>query len=288
MVSSQSPPPFPPKPPRRFDKRLVLLLPLLGMGAVLAWKLISQPPSSRVDRSIVPEGGRFGNQPRSAAPIAVPPPRIPVTDLATAQEPLPIQPPLIFSDVPPEHWARAVLDDLSARGLLTGFPEGTFEPEQPMLRAELSAQIARIFALPAQAAKAQFVDVEPDHWAAASIRRAVQMGFLTGLPEGRFGPEQTVTKAEVLVAIANGLSLTTTAHPETVLQRYRDRADIPAWAVSGLVATTQAGLVINYPNVEQLEPNRAITRAEAAAILHQALVYLGQINEIPSPYRVAP
>ncbi|MBD2260624.1 S-layer homology domain-containing protein [Pseudanabaena sp. FACHB-2040] len=288
MVSFQPPPPSPQKNPRRFKKRLAILLSLLGVGAALAWELISQSSVSRLDRSIVPEGGRFGNQPGSAAPIAVPPPRIPVTDWAAAREPLPSQPPIVFSDVPPDHWARAVLDDLSKRGLLTGFPEGTFQPERPMIRAELSAQIAQLFALPAQPTTVQFADIEPGYWAAASIRQSVQMGFFKGLPEDRFGPEQSVSKAEVLVAIANGLSLTSTAHPGTVLQRYSDRDDIPEWAIPGLVAATQAGLVINYPNVARLEPNRAITRAEAAAILHQALVYLGQINEIPSPYRVVP
>jgi hypothetical protein len=252
------------------------------------WGLLPRWPAAWLNRSIVPEVGRYGNQPLQSNPLAVPPPPIPATDGAVTWETPLRQPPIAFLDVPPDHWASPALDDLSARGLLTGFPEGTFDPDGRLRRGELSAQLAQMFALPARPDPPQFTDIPADHWAAASIYRSAQMGFFTGGPEGQFEPERAVSKAELLVAIANGLSLTSTALPEAVLQRYLDRDDIPTWAIPGLVSATQAGLVVNHPDLARLQPNRPVSRAEAAVMLHQALIYLGQISAVPSPYRVNP
>lgn len=301
--------------PCRFKVRAVISLALVGTGAVVVW-VIQRPESSWVDTSIVPEAGRSGNdaslptlppaparpgwQPPTLPPwpgflrplgakadlepLAVPPPRLPVPQSAAVTgAPLPTQPPIAFLDVPPDYWAKAALDDLSARGLLRGLPEGTFEPERPMTRAELAAQVAKLFNLPARLPASSFSDVSPDNWAAEPIRRSVQMGFLKGLPESSFEPDKPVTRVEVVVAIANGLSLSSTAPAATVLQRYSDRSELPGWAVAPLVAATEAGLVVNSPDPARLEPNRPATRAEVAVMMHRALVYLGQVSEVPVP-----
>ncbi len=236
--------------------------------------------------------GRFKRQARQRPPLIVPPQVLP--------QPLP--PPQAwpelsvvpghpgFTDITPDHWAWPVLTDLAQRGLISGFPEGDYRPADPMTRAEFAAQLARLFDLPQAPSKTpergDYPDLSTDHWAYASVQKAVQMGFLTGYPEGVFLPEQTVTRIGVVVALANGLMLKSSRGTGPVLAIYSDRSQVPAWATRQLVAATEAGLVVNYPDPAQLAPNKTATRAEVAAMLHRALVYTGYLQDVPLPYVV--
>lgn len=238
-----------------------------------AWPV---PPNTNPENAIPPTPG----------PIVVPPLPPPTADLAARSRQRLVQPPRQFSDVPPGHWAGPALNALSSRGLVSGFPDGRFGPEQPMSRAELAAQISLVFGPllrpePADGPALSWSDVEPQYWAAESIRRAVQLGFLSGVAGGQFEPERPVSRVELISAIASGLKLNSTAAPEPVLRRYRDRAEIPAWAAAAVVATTEVGLVAPVDN--QLAPNRPAGRAEVAALMHQALVYLGQVDALSAP-----
>jgi hypothetical protein len=69
---------------------------------------------------------------------------------------------------------------------------------------------------------------------------------------------------------------------------YRDRAQIPSYATNATTVATQKLLVVNYPQVDQLEPLREITRAEVAVLIYQALVATGLENPLPSAYIVKP
>ncbi|NET90710.1 MAG: hypothetical protein F6K45_21900, partial [Kamptonema sp. SIO1D9] len=67
-----------------------------------------------------------------------------------------------------------------------------------------------------------------------------------------------------------------------VLQVYQDATQIPDYAREKLAATTEAGIVVNYPNPQQLEPNRPATRAEVAALIYKSLVSQGKARQINS------
>jgi hypothetical protein len=63
---------------------------------------------------------------------------------------------------------------------------------------------------------------------------------------------------------------------------YTDADAIPEYAIAPVTAATQANLVVNYPNVQQLNPDAPLTRAEAAAHIYQALVQSGQAEPLAS------
>jgi hypothetical protein len=67
---------------------------------------------------------------------------------------------------------------------------------------------------------------------------------------------------------------------------YQDAAQIPKYALNPVAAATVAGLVVNYPNSQSLNPNRNATRAEVAALIYQGLVHAGKVKAIPSKYVV--
>ncbi len=175
---------------------------------------------------------------------------------------------------------------LVSKGLISGFPDGTFAPNAPITRAQYAAIIAKTFPPPNGSKASNFTDIKSDYWAASAILRAANMGFVSGFPDGTFRPEQNLTKIQAIVSIVNGLKWS--GGNSNVLTVYRDRTQIPSYATNAVAVATQKLLVVNYPQADQLEPVRDITRAEVAAIIYQALVAIGQEKAIPSPYIVNP
>ncbi|WP_414579573.1 S-layer homology domain-containing protein [Anabaena sp. CCY 9402-a] len=182
------------------------------------------------------------------------------------------------------HWATAFVEALVGKGFISGFPDGTFAPNAPITRAQYAAVIAKTFNLPTNNPQSQFKDVKSDFWAASAITKAAQMGFISGFPDGTFRPGQNLTKVQAIVSVVNGLKLS--GGSPNVLSVYGDRAQIPSYATNPIATATEKQLVVNYPQTDQLNPLRDITRAEVATLIYQALVTNGQEQAIASPYIV--
>lgn len=184
------------------------------------------------------------------------------------------------------HWTADFVIALVNRGAISGFPDGTFAPDAPITRAQFAAIIAKTFQLPRKNIGIKFTDVPSSFWAASAILQTAEMGFISGFPDGTFRPEQNLTKVQAIVSLVNGLQLTG-GNPQ-VLNVYRDRAQIPTYATAAVSIATQSLLILNYPQREQLQPMRDITRGEVATLIYQALVATSQEPAIASPYIVTP
>ena len=189
-----------------------------------------------------------------------------------------------FADVPSGHWAYQFINSLAARDIIAGFPDGSFRPDEPVTRAQYAAMLRRAFNQSSVRGATSFVDVPPNYWAAAAIREADMMGFLSGYPGNVFQPDQNIPRAQVLVSLANGLNYTASSRDS--IRVYRDSAAIPEYAVASLAAATERRLVVNYPDVQTLRPNQTATRADVAAFIYQALASQNQVATVNSPYIV--
>ncbi len=188
-----------------------------------------------------------------------------------------------FSDVAPDFWARPFIQALARRNIITGFPDGTFRPQQSVERAEFAAMIANAFEQNQvrPLAESGFRDVKSGYWAASEIEEAFQTGFMRGYGGGLFFPEQPIIRAQAITALANGLDLSANGTPADILRTYyQDAGWIPAYAINPLAAATEANIVVNYPEIRTLNPLQNLTRAEAAALLYQALVRQGRIEPL--------
>jgi uncharacterized lipoprotein YddW (UPF0748 family) len=193
-----------------------------------------------------------------------------------------------FSDIQ-NHWARAFIEALAQRKILNGYPNGTFRPDNSVTRAEFAAIIATVFNQPAKREYVPFTDVPANHWAVNAIKKAYEIGFLSGYPDRSFRPNNRIAKGDVLVSLVSGLGLSANIKPDllpTLPLIYNDAASIPEYAKNAVAIATRAGIVANFPNVKILNPNVAATRADVAAIVYQALVYQGNAEKIVSSYIV--
>ncbi len=193
-----------------------------------------------------------------------------------------------FDDVPDNYWAKPYIDALSSRDLISGFEDGDFKPDQFVTRAQIANIVSRTFDLTAQKETLKFSDVAGDYWARESIDEVVKGGFMTGFPNKTFNPNAPVTRAQALTTLVTGLGLKPPTNTQVPLSRYTDASKIPTWATDKVAAATAGNLVVNYPNLQQLNPDQPTTRAELSAFIYQALANEGVVKPIASEYVVKP
>lgn len=186
---------------------------------------------------------------------------------------------IAFPDVPANYWAAPFIAALSARGIIGGFPDGTFKPNQPVTRAQFAVQLQKAFTKPDRQPPKQFTDIPPGSRWATAVDKAVKANFMSGYPEGDFRPEQDVSRAEAVTSMAQGLKLQQPADPEAILQGYRDRDQVPSWARGRIAAAIQAGIFSGDPDTQLLNPSRPATRADIAALVYKALEVSGSASK---------
>jgi parallel beta-helix repeat protein len=190
-----------------------------------------------------------------------------------------------FADIK-GHWAEGFIAQLAAKGVISGFEDKTFRPEDKVTRAQFAAIILKAFTPAAKRAAVNFGDVPKTFWGFDAIQSASRGGFMAGYPGNIFQPAQPIPRVQVLVALANGLEFG--EGNTSLLSKYTDGSAIPAYATGFVASSTQRKVVVNYPSLTNLNPNREATRAEVAAIVYQALVNAGKAQPIPSLYIVTP
>ncbi|SFT24870.1 X2-like carbohydrate binding domain-containing protein [Paenibacillus sp. BC26] len=106
---------------------------------------------------------------------------------------------LAYTDVKSGYWAADAIAKVARMGLMHGYADGSFKPEQPVTRAEMAA-ITASFAPKDQAAGAGYSDTV-GHWAEAAIKTAQSAGYLKGYADGTFHPGTTLTRAEAVTVM---------------------------------------------------------------------------------------
>ena len=134
-----------------------------------------------------------------------------------------------YSDVAATSWYNTAVSTLSSMGIITGYPDGTFRPNAAITRAEFAAIAAR-FDSNGDKTAAKFSDIAT-HWAKDEISIAYNNGWITGYPNGTFGPQRDITRAETMTLVNRVLN----RQPETEedllpnMTVWTDNANPKAW-----------------------------------------------------------
>ncbi len=190
----------------------------------------------------------------------------------------PAAPPLSSSSVPFDtkgHWAESYVGQLTQRGIIGGFPDGSFKPDDGITRAQFAAIAVKALNLPSASGPAIFADVSSSYWANRAIAAVSQAGLVTGFPDGTFKPEDKITRAQALVILAKALPAQG-AVDTTILNSYGDGSSVPAWAAPSVAKAAKAHILVSYPDPSQIKPNVNATRADVAALTYQTLNNLGK------------
>ena len=150
-----------------------------------------------------------------------------------------------------------------------------------MTRAQYAALLVKAFNPSPNRTINKFKDVPADFWASKVIQQAYQGLFLSGFPDNTFGPNKNIQRVQVIVSLVNGLKLS--GDGTATIKAFDDQAKIPEYAKDEVVKAINKGIIVNHPNLKQLNPTRDATRAEVAAMVYQALVDAGSVAAIDSP-----
>lgn len=104
-----------------------------------------------------------------------------------------------FRDVPQGAWYNAAVATMAKLKIITGYPDGTFQPDAPVTRAEFAAIAARFDEKSARTT-ASFRDIY-GHWAERYISRSAELGWIRGYTDNTFRPDQSITRAEAMALI---------------------------------------------------------------------------------------
>jgi len=113
-----------------------------------------------------------------------------------------------FTDLD-KHWAKDNIGNLVAAGVISGYPDGTFRPDQKVTREEMVVMLSRIMNLDnleKDQTKGHFNDLN-GAYAAEEIQASAQAGIVSGKGDGSFNPKSNATRAEALQIILNVLKL---------------------------------------------------------------------------------
>lgn len=166
------------------------------------------------------------------------------------------------------HWAQDRIGKWTGDGLVAGYPDGSFKPDQGISRAEFVTLVNRAFKKQNGESSCNFSDVKPSDWFYREVASAGTAGYVSGYPDGTFRPEQAITRQEAAV-MATGLMNLTTGNKE-ISGFFKDEANFPAWARGSIEAVAAGKIMKGYPD-GTFRPKNLITRAEALVTLDNAL-----------------
>lgn len=164
------------------------------------------------------------------------------------------------------HWAESVITQWQSKGLIQGYEDGTFKPGNTITRAEFVTLMNNAKGFWSEGS-INFSDVKNGSWFYSAVARAVAAGYVKGYSDGSFKPNNTITRAEAAVMIANAARLSAN---EAGAYRFTDVGSIPAWARGSVGAVVAAGYMTGYPD-GSFDANASISRAEAVSSLNRML-----------------
>ena len=169
-----------------------------------------------------------------------------------------------YSDLQTTHWAYYAVAALSEKGVINGFSDGSFKPDETVTREQFVKMIVNAFGINGEG-EFSFEDIENERWSAPFIRKAIACGITKGVSESLFAPEADVTRQDAAVMLhrickVNNIALSGEA---TLI----DAEIVSNYAKESVNALAGAG-VINGFDDGNFKPFEALTRGQAAKLIY--------------------
>ena len=168
-----------------------------------------------------------------------------------------------YTDVDSEAWYYEAVAFVSAKGWMGGYGDTHFGPGAQLSRAQLAQILYTQAETPATSGSSAFSDVERGAWYHSAICWAVEQGIVGGYGDGRFGPDDPITREQLAVMLWRGAGQPT---PPNLLLTFPDADQASGYALDALRWAVEQG-VLSGKNSGLLDPQGQATRAEAAQML---------------------
>ncbi|MDN0056353.1 S-layer homology domain-containing protein [Collinsella ihumii] len=177
-----------------------------------------------------------------------------------------------FEDVDKTQWYHEAVDWALTVGAMNGYADGTFGPDNPLMREQAAAVLWNLMGgSDSSSAAAPHSDVLQDEWYSAGVNWAVAQGYINGY-EGtdEFGIGDGLTREQFACILANIALGDQEQVDETALNRFADGSQVSDWARSAMAWAVESGIIngVEADNgTRELQAGRTISRAEMAAMI---------------------
>lgn len=188
--------------------------------------------------------------------------------------------PTIFNDTYQTEWAETAIEMLYSMGIVNGYNDGGYHPNDSITRAEFSKIICEAFsiAIPSEEERDDFADITPDEWYASYVYAVKSVNFINGYEDGCFKPNDNITREEAAAIIGRALeNLNIVLAAERLNVNFNDEADISDFAV-GYVDKLYTMSLINGDDNNMFRPKNSLSRAETAQMIWNVLSKMNDKN----------
>ena len=182
-----------------------------------------------------------------------------------------------FSDIS-GNWASKYIISLSDAGVISGMGDGTFAPGANVTRAQFVKLLSGAVGVTefSGVSSAGFTDVPADMWYAPYVNWAANSGIVSGMGDGTFSPNATITREQMAVMLSNlGSAADVIFEPVTENKEFNDATSISDWAAEDISIIVTAGIMNGKPYettagtiVTIFDPQGNATRAESAKVIY--------------------
>lgn len=177
------------------------------------------------------------------------------------------QPRFAFSDLTED----TAVETLATYGLVSGYEDGTFRPNNTITRAEFCTLLRTALDLPANKQALAFSDTNPFAWYADPVSAMAARGFIAGYEDGTFRPNDTISYQEILAILSSAAAWISMEGDELnqedlTMDQWLTYYDLPEWVRIPARNLTELGLTLDLSN-----PAAPATRLQAAHLLYQLM-----------------
>ncbi len=168
-----------------------------------------------------------------------------------------------FTDIA-THWAKDMIEDITGRCIIKGYPDRTFKPNDPIQRQHVAVLLTRAFDLLAIREVQNFTDVSASHKYYDSIMQVYQAGIFDGI-DGQFNPDAYMTRAQMAKILVLAFELKSNGANPAMFQ------DVPAthWAKEYIAILAAHGIALGDNG--HFKPDEPVTRAQFVAFLYRIM-----------------
>lgn len=187
---------------------------------------------------------------------------------------------LSFQDVNDSYAIDSIIS-LTEKDIMKGTTPSTFSPTQSITRAEFLVTLNRLLGLePVSSSVAAYKDVRQKDWYYSAIQAATAAGLTEGLGSGRFAPHNNLTRQEAAIWLQKITAAPSASAADIQRLEFRDHAAISSWASGAVYAMVKLQYIQGSEG--KFEPQRALTRQEAAVLLDRLLQDTTWANRLDS------
>jgi hypothetical protein len=158
-------------------------------------------------------------------------------------------------------------------GLLRGYGNDIFDPNDDMTRAMFTALLHRLEGNPAPSDSGRFTDVAHGRWYHNSVQWAAEQGLVSGVGDNNFAPDRALSRQEMAAMLYRYSNFKGYDIPKNrEIPNFNDMAQISSWADSAVREISAAGVFNGYNNA--FNPLNTATRAEVAAMFRNFLRFV--------------